>query len=130
MGVAVGVATLTGNACKYEHPLPNMHCMALWCVSTITFFQHFFLLLRNVMFETSGTTSGHNFYMGMQNESKLEAGILILTFSVDVWHLPCLYREAIHSQCLLRRDQCDDLYQICMVWPHRVHITILDNFST
>ena len=28
--------------------------------------------LNNVMFETSGTTSGHNFYMGTQNESKLE----------------------------------------------------------
>jgi hypothetical protein len=25
-----------------------------------------------VMFETSGTTSGHNFYIGMQNESKLK----------------------------------------------------------
>ena len=57
----------------------KLHCMAPQFVHNNFghYGQFFYLVWRytliiNVMFETSGTTSGHNFYMGTQNESKLE----------------------------------------------------------
>ena len=43
---------------------------------------------RKKMFGALGSTSGHNFYMGMQNGSKLgkgSAGLLIFAFNVEMY---------------------------------------------
>ena len=66
------------------------------------------------MFGALGSTPGHNFYKGTQNGStqgKCWSQIFdshLLIRDMALWVSPiCLYREAIHLQCLLRE----------WVWP-------------
>ena len=73
--------------------------------------QFFFLLSvsvprNNLIRGPFGSTSGHTFYMSMQNGSKLEVWpdrILIHALELKLWHFEvfpiCLYREAMHLQC-------------------------------
>ena len=69
-------------------------------------------------------TLGYNFYMGMQNGSKVEVWQRGLLIHASEWHFEvfqCLYREAIHLQCFLptryvnghgHTREPDDLYPI------------------
>lgn len=63
----------------------------------------------------SGSISGNNFYMGMQNGSKLEIWMFFIhSFKLNQSYTPlecrvspiCLYREALHLQGLLKNFFC------------------------
>jgi hypothetical protein len=86
-----------------------------------------------------GSTWGDDFYMDMQNGSKLGQGILIHALERPFEVFPCLYREAMHLQCFMRMRYVingeypsrtrtyydDDLYHIWSKLEYTLHTTRL-----